>query len=96
MVMKRGSKSFAMRQKIQNFLRQQELLKYLIRIWHFRTQFAEIFRMPNLHELWTQPAHVRCPVAELLFQLKSGSPPRLRRGTQKKRKICNKKLCIYL
>ena len=22
---------------------------------------------PNLHELWTQPAHVRCPVSELLI-----------------------------
>ena len=22
---------------------------------------------PNLHELWTQPAHVRCPVAQLLI-----------------------------
>jgi hypothetical protein len=22
---------------------------------------------PNLHEWWTQPAHVRCPVAELLI-----------------------------
>jgi hypothetical protein len=22
---------------------------------------------PNLHEWWTQPAHVRCPVAQLLI-----------------------------
>ena len=32
---------------------------------------------PNLHESWTQPAHVRCPVAQLLNESKSGDLPRL-------------------
>ena len=32
---------------------------------------------PNLHECWTQPAHVRCPVAQLLILPKSGGLPRL-------------------
>jgi len=34
---------------------------------------------PNLHELWTQPAHVRCPVAQLLILPKSGELPSLAR-----------------
>ena len=32
---------------------------------------------PNLHEWWTQPAHVRCPVVQLLIYPKSGGLPRL-------------------
>jgi len=34
---------------------------------------------PNLHELWTQPAQVRCPVVQLLIQPKSSGLPRLAR-----------------
>jgi hypothetical protein len=28
--------------------------------------------LPNLHECWTQTDHVRCPVAQILIQPKSG------------------------
>jgi len=34
---------------------------------------------PNLNERWTQPAHVRCPVAQLLIYPKSAGLPRLAR-----------------
>jgi len=34
---------------------------------------------PNLHEWWTQPSHVRCPVAQLLISPKSGGIRRLAR-----------------
>jgi len=34
---------------------------------------------PNLNEWWAQPAHVRCPVAQLLIYTKSGGLPRLAR-----------------
>jgi len=32
---------------------------------------------PNRHEWWAQPAHVRCPVAQLPIYPKSGGLPRL-------------------
>ena len=34
---------------------------------------------PNLHELWTQPAHVKCPAAQLLIKPKCGGLPWLSR-----------------
>ena len=34
---------------------------------------------PNLHELWTQPTLVRCPVAQLMIYPKSGGLTRIAR-----------------
>jgi len=34
---------------------------------------------PDLHECWTQPAHVKCPFAQLLIYPKSGGLPTLAR-----------------
>jgi len=41
------------------------------RLWspfrHFGTHLRRATACANLHEWWTQPAHVRCPVAQLLI-----------------------------
>jgi hypothetical protein len=39
--------------------------------------FQNPLRRQLPRELWTQPAHVRCPLAQLLIYLKSGGLPRL-------------------
>ena len=34
---------------------------------HFGPTSRRVSACPNIHEWWTQPAHVRCPVAQLLI-----------------------------
>jgi hypothetical protein len=53
--------------KFQKLLRRLAPLTFLIRVQAFWDPLRGVSACPNLHEWWTQPAHVRCPVAQLLI-----------------------------
>jgi len=63
--------------KIQKLFRQLAPLTFLICVQAFRDPLRGELPCPNLHEWWTQPAHMRCPVAQLLIWPKSGGLPRI-------------------